>query len=108
MNGDVISYVNISNVDQEDGGLYRCEARNEAGSVHHSEQVYIVGSPFIKPLGNITVQAGDTLTIRCPVTGYPIQRITWSKGDLILLLLFSPLSFILIFSLVSWDLHPSK
>lgn len=80
MNGDVISYVNISNVDQEDGGLYRCEARNDAGSVHHSEQVYIVGSPFIKPLGNITVQAGETLTIRCPVTGYPIHRITWSKG----------------------------
>lgn len=106
MNGDVISYVNISNVDQEDGGLYRCEARNEAGSVHHSEQVYIVGSPFIKPLGNITVQAGDTLTIRCPVTGYPIQRITWSKGDLILFASFFlhyP-SFSFSF-LVSWDSH---
>lgn len=80
MNGDVVSYVNISNVQKEDGGVYRCEARNEAGSVHHSEEIFISGPPFIKPLGNITVLSGNSLVIRCPVTGYPIQRISWLKG----------------------------
>lgn len=80
INGDVVSYVNISNVGQEDGGVYRCEARNEAGSVFHSEEIFVTGPPFIKPVGNITVLAGKSVAIRCPVTGYPIQRISWLKG----------------------------
>jgi len=80
MNGDVVSYVNVSSVSQEDGGAYRCEARNEAGSVHHEMVVYIQGPPFIKPLGNITVLSGDSLSIRCPVTGFPIQKLVWTKG----------------------------
>ena len=80
MNGDVVSYVNITNIGQEDAGVYRCEVKNEIGSVHHSEEIFVTGPPFIKPLGNITVLSGDTLTIRCPVTGYPISSIYWMKG----------------------------
>ena len=82
MNGDVVSYVNISSVGQEDAGVYRCEARNDAGSVHHEEQVFVSGPPFIKPLGNITVLSGDSLSIRCPVTGFPIQKLLWTKGKI--------------------------
>lgn len=80
INGDVVSYVNISNVGQEDAGVYRCEARNEGGSVFHSEEIFVSGPPFIKPIGNISVLAGKSVAIRCPVTGYPIQRISWLKG----------------------------
>lgn len=80
INGDVVSYVNISSVGQEDGGVYRCEARNEAGSVFHSEEIFVTGPPFIKPVGNVSVLAGKSIAIRCPVTGYPIQRISWLKG----------------------------
>lgn len=80
INGDVVSYVNISAVGQEDGGVYRCEARNEAGSVYHSEEIFVMGPPFIKPVGNVTVLSGASIAIRCPVTGYPIQRVSWLKG----------------------------
>lgn len=83
MNGDVISYVNISNIGQEDAGVYKCDVKNEIGSVGHSEEIFVTGPPFIKPLGNITVLSGDTLTIRCPVTGYPISSIYWMKGKTI-------------------------
>ncbi|RWR99832.1 Down syndrome cell adhesion molecule-like protein Dscam2, partial [Leptotrombidium deliense] len=63
------------------GGLYHCKAINEAGSVSYSETVAVVGAPFIKPMNNMTVLAGHTLHTRCPVTGYPISKISWSRGE---------------------------
>lgn len=78
--GDVVSYVNITSLRLEDGGLYRCEAINDAGGVHHSQMIHIKGKPFIRPMGNVTVLAGERLVIRCPASGYPLSRITWFKG----------------------------
>ncbi|RWS18294.1 Down syndrome cell adhesion molecule-like protein Dscam2, partial [Leptotrombidium deliense] len=79
-NGDVVSFVNISNIRLEDGGLYNCEAINDAGNVSHSETIAVIGAPFIKVMKNITVLAGHTMLIRCPVSGYPISKISWSRG----------------------------
>ncbi|RWR99076.1 Down syndrome cell adhesion molecule-like protein Dscam2, partial [Leptotrombidium deliense] len=80
-NGDVVSFINITNIRLEDGGLYNCEAINEAGNVSHSETIAVIGAPFIKAMNNITVLAGHTLATRCPVSGYPISKISWSRGQ---------------------------
>lgn len=47
VHGDVISHVNISHVDVEDGGEYTCRAENRAGKVSHSARLNIYGKIFI-------------------------------------------------------------
>uniref|UniRef100_T1K8A2 Down syndrome cell adhesion molecule n=1 Tax=Tetranychus urticae TaxID=32264 RepID=T1K8A2_TETUR len=81
MNGDVVSYVNITSLRSEDGGLYQCDAHNDAGSAHHSQMIYLKGKPFIRPMINMTALAGQQVKIRCPVSGHPITRIIWFKDD---------------------------
>jgi len=77
-----ISYVNISNVRSDDGGLYRCSAKNEIGSTWHEARINIYGPPAIKSMPNITALAGETIYLLCRFHGYPIQSITWySRGE---------------------------
>ena len=80
--GDVISHVNITNVEVADAGLYECLAHNEAGEVRHSARVNVYGPPTIRPMGKLTAVAGDTFSVTCPVGGHPIDRITWKKEGL--------------------------
>lgn len=42
-NGDVIAHLNISSVQIEDGGLYKCIASNSMGSVEYSARLNIYG-----------------------------------------------------------------
>ncbi|XP_063218722.1 cell adhesion molecule Dscam2-like [Bacillus rossius redtenbacheri] len=82
MHGDVISHVNISSVQIEDGGIYKCTASNRIGDVSHSAEMRVYGLPFIRPMSNISAIAGEPLYIACPVAGYPIEKITWERdGD---------------------------
>ncbi|XP_076334013.1 cell adhesion molecule Dscam1-like isoform X3 [Tachypleus tridentatus] len=81
-NGIIFSYLNISNVRTQDGGLYQCTATNPMGSVTHSNRLDVYGSPFIRPMVNVSVVEGHQLTIKCPVSGYPIHSITWEKNGL--------------------------
>lgn len=74
LDGSVVSYVNITDLAVPDGGLYGCEARNDVGAVSHTARIDVFGPPFIRPMGNMTVVAGTTVTIMCPVSGYPIDR----------------------------------
>ncbi|KAG8201070.1 hypothetical protein JTE90_002743 [Oedothorax gibbosus] len=74
LDGSVVSYVNITDLAVPDGGLYGCEARNDVGMVGHTARIDVFGPPFIRPMGNMTVVAGTTVTIICPVSGYPIDR----------------------------------
>lgn len=76
----VISYVNISNTQVIDSGLYRCTADNGLAQVSHQAQVSVAGPLAIKAMPNQTVVASESLRIRCPVAGYPIQEIQWLKG----------------------------
>ncbi|XP_022252996.1 Down syndrome cell adhesion molecule-like protein Dscam2 isoform X3 [Limulus polyphemus] len=78
--GHVVSYVNISNVRVEDGGEYTCMATNMAGVVTHSATVSIYGPPVIRPMRNLSVLSGETMTLRCPVAGYPIKSMTWIRA----------------------------
>ena len=43
MHGEVVSHVNISRVEVQDGGLYQCTASNRAGIASHSARLNIYG-----------------------------------------------------------------
>nr|CAD7589389.1 unnamed protein product [Timema genevievae] len=81
LHGDVISHVNISNVQVEDGGIYQCTASNRVGEISHSADMRVYGLPFIRPMPNISAVAGEPLYIACPVAGYPIELIIWEKDS---------------------------
>ncbi|XP_055378995.1 cell adhesion molecule Dscam2 isoform X4 [Condylostylus longicornis] len=78
--GDVISHVNISHVMVEDGGEYACIAENRAGKVTHSARLNIYGLPYIRLIPKVTAVAGETLYLKCPVAGYPIEEIHWERS----------------------------
>ncbi|XP_076349631.1 cell adhesion molecule Dscam1-like isoform X3 [Tachypleus tridentatus] len=75
----VVSYLNISETRVQHGGNYECQASNAAGLVRHSGRLTIPGPPFIRPMKNLTVVAGEKLVLTCPIGGYPISAITWER-----------------------------
>ncbi|GBO10575.1 Down syndrome cell adhesion molecule-like protein Dscam2 [Araneus ventricosus] len=79
--GFVNSFVNITRLQPEDGGTYECLGSNDISTVAHSARLNVYGPPFVKPMRNISVLAGGTLVIRCPVSGYPVEKIVWEKGE---------------------------
>ncbi|XP_049782628.1 Down syndrome cell adhesion molecule-like protein Dscam2 [Schistocerca cancellata] len=79
--GDVISHVNITSVRVEDGGTYRCLAVNRVGEVEHNAQLNVYGPPHVREMGEISAIAGETLRVDCPAAGYPLENITWHRGD---------------------------
>ncbi|XP_052121775.1 cell adhesion molecule Dscam2-like [Frankliniella occidentalis] len=81
VHGDVISHVNISHVTVEDGGEYRCVAENRAGRAHHAARLNVYGHPYIRQIPKVTAVAGETMEIKCPVAGYPIEEIKWERGS---------------------------
>nr|XP_027209811.1 Down syndrome cell adhesion molecule-like protein Dscam2 [Penaeus vannamei] len=80
VNGEVVSYLNISAVDTIDGGLYACIASSTVGSVRHAARLNVYGLPYIRPMAKSAVVAGENLVVHCPVTGYPIDSIDWEKN----------------------------
>lgn len=76
----VISYVNISNIRTEDGGEYKCRADNKIALVEHRGRINVIGPPVVRSMRNVTVVAGETLIVRCPVAGYPLESIAWQRG----------------------------
>ena len=79
--GDVISHVNISAVKTEDGGEYECTSKSRAGQTTHSARLNIYGMPYVRAMTSISAVAGKVLIIKCPVAGYPIDKIIWEKGE---------------------------
>ncbi|XP_024945332.1 Down syndrome cell adhesion molecule-like protein Dscam2 isoform X13 [Cephus cinctus] len=80
VHGDVISHVNISHVMVEDGGEYSCTAENRAGKVTHAARLNVYGLPYIRFIPKVTAVAGETLRLKCPVAGYPIEEIKWERA----------------------------
>lgn len=76
----VVSYVNISSVMTQDGGIYQCSASTGLSTIRHSGRLNVYGPPIIRSIENATAVAGETFTIMCPVSGYPIDHIYWEKG----------------------------
>lgn len=65
----------------EDGGEYECTARSRAGQSSHSARLNIYGMPYIRAMSPISAVAGKMLQIKCPVAGYPIDKIIWEKSE---------------------------
>lgn len=77
--GEVTSFLNMSRVRLEDGGEYRCVAKNLGGSEEHAARLQVIGPPLVKPMKNVTAVAGKPILIKCRVTGHPLESITWEK-----------------------------
>ncbi|XP_054164202.1 cell adhesion molecule Dscam2-like [Oppia nitens] len=78
----VNSYINITNVRTDDGGLYKCLAFNGITKALHYNRVVIRGPVFVRKfIHNITVIAGQSLQVDCPANGHPIQSIQWFIND---------------------------
>ncbi|XP_042899058.1 cell adhesion molecule Dscam1 isoform X2 [Parasteatoda tepidariorum] len=77
--GHVMSYVNITDTHVEDGGEYSCSASNTVASVRHTARLDIYGPPFVRPMPNISVVAGHTIVVKCPISGFPIENVFWMK-----------------------------
>jgi len=39
------------------------------------------GRAYIRTMPNLSAVAGQTLQIKCPVAGYPIEEIKWQRGE---------------------------
>ncbi|OCT93751.1 hypothetical protein XELAEV_18011423mg [Xenopus laevis] len=79
--GNVISYLNITNTQVRDGGVYRCTANNSAGVVFYQARINVRGPASIRPMKNITAIAGRDTYIHCRVIGYPYYSIKWYKNS---------------------------
>uniref|UniRef100_A0A8C4S2V6 Cell adhesion molecule DSCAM n=1 Tax=Erpetoichthys calabaricus TaxID=27687 RepID=A0A8C4S2V6_ERPCA len=79
--GNVLSYLNISNTQVRDGGVYRCAANNSAGVVTYQARINVRGPASIRPMKNITAIAGRDTFIHCRVIGYPYYSIKWYKNS---------------------------
>uniref|UniRef100_A0AAQ5YJS5 Down syndrome cell adhesion molecule like 1 n=1 Tax=Amphiprion ocellaris TaxID=80972 RepID=A0AAQ5YJS5_AMPOC len=82
--GSTVSHVNVSSPQIRDGGVYRCAARNSAGSAEYQARINVRGPPRIRPMKNITAVAGRNTFINCRVIGYPYYSINWYKEGLLL------------------------
>ncbi|PRD24999.1 UNVERIFIED_CONTAM: Dscam2 [Trichonephila clavipes] len=78
--GLLMSFINISAVTPEHGGIYSCHARNEIGAISHSARLSVFGPPYIHPMDNITVVTGDEVNVDCAVSGHPLRSIRWRKA----------------------------
>ena len=41
----------------------------------------IAGPPLVHPIPEIKAVVGKTLHIICPASGYPLDKITWARGQ---------------------------
>ena len=79
--GTVVSFLNVTNILTNDGGLFKCQATSKVGSAEHQARIDVRGLPYVKPMKKMSVVAGQTLVKTCPVAGYPIHTITWEMSE---------------------------
>jgi len=84
VNGDVVSYLNITTAQSKDGGLYKCIAASKVGVVSHAAKLNIHGLPYVRPMDKKSIVSGETLIVTCPVAGYPIESIVWERENRVL------------------------
>lgn len=77
---EMVSNLNITAVETNDGGLYKCVATSKVGTAEHSARFNVYGLPSIRPMDKVAVVAGEMMYVTCPVAGYPIESIQWEKG----------------------------
>ncbi|XP_013872418.1 neuronal cell adhesion molecule a isoform X2 [Austrofundulus limnaeus] len=68
----------ISNVDEDDAGVYRCTATNKLGSQHHIIKVSVKAAPFwVSAPRNLILAPNETGILTCRVNGEPKPDIQW-------------------------------
>uniref|UniRef100_A0A1A8QQI8 Cell adhesion molecule DSCAM n=1 Tax=Nothobranchius rachovii TaxID=451742 RepID=A0A1A8QQI8_9TELE len=82
--GHVVSQLNVTHTQVQDGGLYRCTCSNSAGVVYHQARINVRGRASIRPMKNITAIAGRDAFVHCRVIGYPYYSIKWYKNSALL------------------------
>lgn len=60
--------------------LFLGNLHGNSNRVAHSARVNVYGIPFIREMPKITGVSGSDLVIKCPVAGYPIDKIHWERG----------------------------
>jgi len=48
--------------------------------VSHTGKLNIFGAPFVREMAPVKVVAGKSMTVTCPVAGYPVSSIVWERG----------------------------
>ncbi|XP_043207619.1 Down syndrome cell adhesion molecule-like protein Dscam2 isoform X5 [Amphibalanus amphitrite] len=82
--GTVVSFLNVTSILTNDGGLFKCRAASKVGAAEHQARIDVRGLPHVKPMKKMSVVAGETLIKTCPVAGYPIDTITWEMNARVL------------------------
>ncbi len=79
----VVSHLNLTSTRTSDGGLYACVASNRAGEKRHAARLNVYGAPIAVEDRVSTLKAieGRPLELQCPVAGFPVKDVVWSKGE---------------------------
>ncbi|KAG1650324.1 Down syndrome cell adhesion molecule-like protein Dscam2 [Nymphon striatum] len=79
-NGTNFSTLIVKNIRVGNGGEYYCSARNNLNISTFRGNINIYGLPVVHQMDNVTVAAGNDISVRCFVSGHPIKEIIWEKA----------------------------
>ncbi|XP_036128071.1 hemicentin-1 [Molossus molossus] len=72
----------LENVVPEDSGTYTCVANNAAGEDTHTVRLTVHVLPTFTELpGDVSLNKGDQLRLRCKATGIPLPTLTWTFNN---------------------------
>ncbi|XP_035769594.1 neuronal cell adhesion molecule-like isoform X12 [Neolamprologus brichardi] len=76
--------LHIEDVSASDEGDYRCTAKNQLGSVHHTIHVMVKAAPYWidVPPRNLVLAPGESGRLSCLASGTPKPTITWAMNGI--------------------------
>ena len=82
----VVSQLNVSRLSLAESGHYKCLAINSLGHSAHSGRLQVLESGPTVELrnyqpSNVTLLAGRSGQLHCPLVGFPLGRVDWFRGD---------------------------